>query len=65
MNEANKAISTAEREANLLALKSALTYEPKIADLIAEQRKIHYDASIRKGFTKQEALVLCMKPTFK
>jgi len=63
-NEANKAMTAAKADAALAAIKAALPNEHRTADVLAELRRIHYDASIRKGFTPEQALVLCMKPSF-
>ena len=41
-----------------------MPHEVKKADLLAEIRRVHYDASIRKGFTPDQALMLCMDTNF-
>ena len=46
------------------AAKKAMPEEVRKAELMAEVRKIHYDASIRKGFTPAQALTLCMNTNF-
>ena len=33
------------------------------AALLARIRRAHFDASIKQGFTPEQALVLCMKPS--
>lgn len=61
-NEADKAMAAAKFEALIETARQAMPEEARKADLIAQVRRIHYDASIRKGFTAEQALVLCMKP---
>jgi len=63
-NEAHKAMTAAKADAAFAAIKAALPNEHRSADVLAELRRIHYDASIRKGFTPEQALVLCMNPSF-
>jgi hypothetical protein len=63
-NEVHKVMTAAKADAAFAAIKAALPNEHRSADVLAELRRIHYDASIRKGFTPEEALVLCMKPSF-
>ena len=63
-NEAHKTMTAAQREAAINGIKAAMPAERQTADVLAELRRIHYDASIRKGFTPEQALVLCMKPSF-
>lgn len=58
-DEAHKAMSTAKTNAAFEAARSAMPDEQRRADLIAQVRKIHYDAYIRKGFTPHQALFLC------
>ena len=58
-NEAGKIMHKANTEALFNAVTEAMPAEIRKADLLAEMRRIHYDASIRKGFSKKEALVLC------
>jgi len=43
-----------------LAIKEGMPQEINRADIVAQLRRVHYDASIRKGFTASEALILCM-----
>ena len=63
-NEAHKAIISAKNEALFQAARDAMPHEVKKADLLAEIRRVHYDASIRKGFTSEEALRLCLDTNF-
>ena len=64
-NEAQKAMMSAKVDALFQAAKDAMPSEVRKADLLAEMRKIHYDACIRKGFTKDEAIFLCTQMEFK
>lgn len=59
-NAANKAMKQAELDALFEAARQAMPNEVRKADLLAQLRRIHYEASIRKGFTADEALTLCM-----
>ena len=64
-NEANKSMTQAQREAVFTAAEEETrAVEPRKAALLASVRRLHYDASIRKGFTPDQALALCMKPSF-
>lgn len=63
-NEAHKAMNKAKTDALFDAARKAMPDEIRKADLLAEIRRIHYDAAIRKGFTKDEALILCMDTNF-
>ena len=63
-SEAKKTMTTAQQEAAFNAAKGAMPAEVRKADLLAEMRRIHYNASIRKGFTKDEALFLCTQMSF-
>ena len=63
-NEAHKAMTAAQQEAAYATAKALMPAETRKADLLAEMRRIHYDASIRKGFTKDEALFLCTQMSF-
>ena len=58
--EARKAMTDANMSALTLAVKDGMPQEINRADIVAQIRRIHYEASIRKGFTASEALVLCM-----
>ena len=58
--EARKAMTAATMSALTLAVKEGMPQEINRADIVAQIRRIHYEASIRKGFTASEALVLCM-----
>ena len=51
----------AARLANIAAAQRELEDERQVADLVASVRWIHYQASIKKGFTPAQALALCMK----
>lgn len=59
-NEAHKAMSKAKMDAIFQAAKDAMPDEVRKADLLAAVRRIHYEASIRKGFTPDQAILLCM-----
>ena len=63
-NEAHKAIIAAKNDALFQAARDAMPQEVKKADLLAEVRRVHYNASIRRGFTPDEALLLCMNTKF-
>ena len=58
--EARKVMTAATMSALTLAVKEGMPQEINRADIVAQIRRIHYEASIRKGFTASEALVLCM-----
>jgi len=58
--EARKAMTAAKMMALTLAIKEGMPQEINRADIVAQLRRVHYDASIRKGFTASEALILCM-----
>ena len=58
--EARKAMTAAKMYALTLAIKEGMPQEINRADIVAQIRRVHYDASIRKGFTASEALILCM-----
>lgn len=49
--------------ANIAAARRELEDERQVADLVASIRWIHYQASIKKGFTPSQALALCVKRT--
>jgi len=59
-HEANKLIASAKMDALYQAAKASMPDEVRRADLIATVRKVYYDASMRAGFTADEALQLCM-----
>tara|TARA_R110000851_G_scaffold186706_1_gene336099 strand:+ start:200 stop:400 length:201 start_codon:yes stop_codon:yes gene_type:complete len=63
-NEAQKTIVSAKMDALYDAIEKAMPDEARKADVLARQRKIHYDASIRKGFTADQAIILCTQTTF-
>lgn len=58
-DHAKNTMSAAQFEAAAQAFRAAMPQEARKADMLAEIRKIHYDACIRKGFTADEALFLC------
>ena len=58
--EARKAMTAANMMALTQSVRDGLPQEVQRADIVAQIRRIHYEASIRKGFTASEALVLCM-----
>jgi hypothetical protein len=62
-NEARKIMASAAMSADIKAAFGELHDESRIADLIASIRRLHYDASIKKGFTPEQALVLCQRRT--
>ena len=62
-NEAHKVIAAATGHANLAKLAELQPQLENEARMIATIRRIHYDASIKQGFTSDQALVLCMKPS--
>lgn len=64
MSEAKKIMSDAKMDALFNAVKAALPHERQKAELLAEMRRIYYDASIRKGFTQEQALDLCKHMNF-
>lgn len=64
MSEAGKMMTKAQQDAAIEAIRNAMPFEKQKANMLAEARRIHYDASIRKGFTKDEALILCMNMNF-
>jgi len=61
-NEAHKVIAAATGHANLAKLAELQPQLENEARMIATIRRIHYDASIKQGFTPDQALALCMKP---
>lgn len=63
-NEAQKAMTTAQKEALFQSVRDSMKEEARVADILAKQRRIHYDACIRKGFTAEQALVLCVQTKF-
>ena len=58
--EARKAMTAANMMALTQSVRDGLPQEVQRADIVAQIRRVHYEASIRKGFTASEALVLCM-----
>lgn len=65
MSEAKKVMSAAQQDALYATVKEHMPAEVRKADLLAEMRKVHYDACIRKGFTADQALFLCTQMEFK
>ena len=63
-NEAHKSMTAAKTDAIYQAAKEAMPQEVRKADLLAEVRRVHYCASIRKGFTPDQAIILCMDTNF-
>jgi hypothetical protein len=63
-SEAHKSMTAAKMYALTLAIKDGMPLEINRADILAQIRRVHYDASIRKGFTASEALILCMSVNF-
>jgi hypothetical protein len=63
MNEAKKTMDAAKSKAAINAAFGELHNEVELAVLVASVRRIHYDASIKAGFTPEQAITLCMKRT--
>ena len=59
-SEAHNSMTAAKMYALTLAIKEGMPQEVNRADILAQIRRVHYDASIRNGFTASEAIVLCM-----
>lgn len=62
-NEAKQVMDTAARKAALDMVRRQMPEMVEGAQMIASIRRIHYDASIKQGFTPEQALALCMKPS--
>ena len=60
-SEADRTMNQAKIAALYEAAMREMSFEVKRADLLAQVRRIHYDASIRNGFTPEQALLLCAK----
>ena len=63
-DHAKNTMTAAQFEAAMEGVEASLDMEARKADLMARVRKMHYDASIRKGFTAEEALFLCTQTEF-
>lgn len=61
MSEGEKVMQGANQKALVDAAWREMDQERALAGLLAEMRRIHYDAYIKKGFTPEQALVLCQK----
>lgn len=59
MEQGKKVLSDANIASLLAAARDSLKHQREYAQIIAEQRRIYYNAYIDKGFSKEEALVLC------
>jgi hypothetical protein len=64
-NEAKKAMNAANISAVVNAVNEGRADEVIRAGLMADIRKIHYDASILKGFTPEQAIILCTDQNLK
>lgn len=60
--EAKRVMDSAKSNAAFAHLERLMPEVARQADLVARIRRINYDASIRQGFTPEQALVICMKP---
>jgi hypothetical protein len=61
-NEAKRVIDNAKSNAAYAHLERLMPDVARQADLVARIRWINYDASIRQGFTPEQAIILCLKP---
>ena len=61
-DEAKRVIDSAKSNAAYAHLKRLMPDVATQADLVARIRRINYDASIRQGFTPEQAIILCLKP---
>jgi len=62
MSEAKRVIDSAKSNAAYAHLERLMPDVARQADLVARIRRLNYDASIRQGFTPEQAIILCMKP---
>jgi len=62
-DQAKNVIKDAKTEALFAAAHAAMPELVRSAQFTAAVRRIHYDASIAKGFTPSEALALCIEST--
>jgi len=60
-NEADRTMAQAKMAALCESAMREMPGEIKRAEVLAQVRRVHYDASIRKGFTPEQALILCAK----
>ena len=60
--EAKRVIDSAKSNAAYEHLERLMPEITRQADIMARVRWLHYRASIRSGFTPEQAIVLCMKP---
>ncbi|MGB0854656.1 MAG: hypothetical protein ACPGSI_15285 [Pikeienuella sp.] len=58
-NEAKHMMNNAAMKAAVQGAMKGMDAEKDLAELIASVRRTHFDAYIRKGFTPDQALVLC------
>ena len=61
--QAKYTIDGAKRAAAFDNIERMIPDFVKEAAMVARIRRIHYDASIKEGFTPEQALALCMKPS--
>ena len=55
--------ASADRKVAISVLRNFMADAAEIARLTAQIRRAHYEASLKEGFSKEEALQLCMKTT--
>lgn len=63
-DHAKDTMTSAQFEAAYEAFRAAMPQEARKADMLAQVRRVHYEASIRKGFAPEEALCLCTQTQF-
>lgn len=63
-SNAQALMDQAARKALREALRQMLPEVAEEALLLARIRRAHYEASIKEGFSPDQALALCMKPSF-
>ena len=61
-DQAKHTIDGAKRAAAFDNIERMIPDFVKEAAMIARIRRINYDASIKEGFTPEQALTVCMKP---